>query len=40
MNRSTDPDKVKEIVILALPTGDIVKLKDIAELVWNFLRFQ
>ena len=36
MNRSTDPDKVKEIVILALPTGDIVKLKDIADVSMEF----
>ena len=36
MNRSTDPEKVKEIVILALPTGDIVKLKDIADVSMEF----
>ncbi len=36
MNRSTDPEKVKEIVILALPSGDIVKLKDIADVSMEF----
>jgi len=36
MNRSTDPDKVKEIVIFAKPNGDVVKLKDIAEVKLDF----
>ena len=36
MNRSTDPEKVKEIVILALPSGDVVKLKDIADVNMEF----
>ena len=31
MNRSTDPEKIKEIVILALPNGDVVRLKDLAD---------
>jgi len=36
MNRSTDPDKVKEIVIFSKPNGDVVKLKDIAEVKLDF----
>ena len=36
MNRSTDPDKVKEIVIFAKPNGDVIKLKDIAEVKLDF----
>ena len=31
MNRSTDPEIVKEIVIFAKPNGDVIKLKDIAD---------
>ena len=36
MNRSTDPDKVKEIVIFAKPNGDVIKLKDIADVKLDF----
>ena len=36
MNRSTDPEKVKEIVILAMPSGDVVRLKDIADVNMEF----
>ena len=36
MNRSTDPDIVKEIVIFAKPNGDVIKLKDIADVKLDF----
>ena len=36
MNRSTDPEKIKEIVILALPNGDVVRLKDLADVKLDF----
>jgi multidrug efflux pump subunit AcrB len=36
MNRSTDPEIVKEIVIFAKPDGDVIKLKDIADVKLDF----
>ena len=36
MNRSTDPEIVKEIVIFAKPNGDVIKLKDIADVKLDF----
>ena len=36
MNRTTDPEMVKEIVIFSKPNGEIVKLKDIAEVSLDF----
>ena len=36
MNRSTDPEKVKETVIFAQPNGDLIKLKDIADVKLDF----
>jgi multidrug efflux pump subunit AcrB len=36
MNRSTDPEQVKEIIIFAQGNGDIVKLKDIADVRLDF----
>ena len=36
MNRSTDPEKIKEIVIIALPNGDVVRLKDLADVKLDF----
>ena len=36
MNRSTDPEKVKEIVIFAQPNGDLIRLKDIADVRLDF----
>lgn len=36
MNRSTNPDIVKEIVIFAQPNGDLIKLKDIADVNLDF----
>ena len=36
MNRSTNPEIVKEIVIFAQPNGDLIKLKDIADVNLDF----
>ena len=36
MNRSTNPEIVKEIVIFAQPNGDLIKLKDIADVKLDF----
>ena len=36
MNRSTDPEKIKEIIINALPNGDLIRLKDIANVKLDF----
>ena len=36
MNRSTDPKIVKDIVIFAKPNGDVIKLKDIADVKLDF----
>jgi len=36
MNRSTDSDVIKEIVIYALPNGDLIKLKDVADVRLDF----
>ena len=36
MNRSTNPEIVKEIVIFAKPNGDVIKLKDIADVKLDF----
>ena len=36
MNRSTDPEIIKEIVIYALPNGDLIKLKDVADVRLDF----
>ena len=30
MNRSTDPEKIKEIIINALPNGDLIRLKAVS----------
>ncbi len=36
MNRTTDPELIKNIVIYSLPNGDIVQLKDIADVKLDF----
>tara|TARA_Y100000589_G_scaffold330841_1_gene381845 strand:- start:2402 stop:5584 length:3183 start_codon:yes stop_codon:yes gene_type:complete len=36
MNRTTDPEMVKEIIIFSQPNGEIVKLKDIADVSLDF----
>ena len=36
MNRSTDPKMVKETVIFAQPNGDLIRLKDIADVNLDF----
>ena len=39
MNRSTDPEMGKETVIFAQPNGDLIRLKDIADVNLDFLKF-
>ncbi|MBM77049.1 MAG: acriflavin resistance protein [Crocinitomicaceae bacterium] len=36
MNRSTDPEKIKEIVVLAKPNGELIKVNDIANVKLDF----
>ena len=36
MNRSTDPELIKKIVIYSLPNGDLVELQDIANVQLDF----
>lgn len=36
MNRSTDPDKIKNIVVLAKPNGELIRVNDIADVKLDF----
>jgi len=36
MNRTTDPDIIKDIVMYALPNGDVIKLRDVADVRLDF----
>jgi multidrug efflux pump subunit AcrB len=36
MNRSTDPDKIKDIVVLAKPNGELIRVSDIADVKLDF----
>ena len=36
MNRSTDPEKIENIVVLAKPNGELIRIKDIADVKLDF----